>query len=328
MARPLSSDVHISKPLNNILVAYMQSDEDYVADKVFPIVSVPNKTNEFFVFDKGDFFRDEAELRKPGTESGGSGYNLSTDTYVTKKYAFHTPINPETEDEADAPLKPREDATRFVGKKLQIKKEAEFLDNFFTTGIWNVDHQGVASGASDDEVIKWSDYSNSDPIKDITAAARNIHRNTGYQPNILVLGAAVYDELLQHETFMERIKYSQKGVINKDLLAQIFDVEKVVVANGIINKAAKGATDDMDYMADENSALLAYAAPNPGLYTPSAGYIFANKNFGRGASSIGTRVYTIPTDLLGLGSLRLEGEMEFDMKLVSAELGEFFYDLV
>lgn len=325
MAQPLRSDVHIDKPMSNLLVAYLQEDMDFVADKVFPVITVSKASDKYFIFDKGDFFRDEAAERRPGSESAGSGYELDTDTYTCKRYAFHKDINGAIVDESDDPLKPKEDATRFVGQKLKIKRESIFLNNFFGAGIWGTDITGVASGAGTGEVVQW-DKEDSTPIKDVKDGIITIRENTGKKPNVLVLGAHVFNALTEHADILGRIKYTQRGIITQELLAAMFGVEKVLVAHAIKNSGNKGGTDDFGFMAGKG-ALLAYAEPNPGLYAVSAGYIFANKNF-KGASALGSRIYTIPTPLLGLGSYRLEGEMEFDMKVVATDLGYMFSSIV
>ena len=74
-------------------------------------------------------------------------------------------------------------------------------------------------------------------------------------------------------------------------------------------------------------ALLLYVPARPGLKTPSAGYIFAWSGM-LGAGAFGTRMVRIPIPLKGNGAERIEGEMAFDMKVVSADLGTFFHDIV
>ena len=80
MAQPTANDVHIDAILTNISVAYIQDQNAFVASKVFPTIPVEKQSDKYFVYTKGDWFRDEAQLRAPATESAGSGYNLTTAT--------------------------------------------------------------------------------------------------------------------------------------------------------------------------------------------------------------------------------------------------------
>jgi hypothetical protein len=41
-----ASQVHIDQPLTNLTVAYLQSQDNFIADKVFPNVPVDKKTNK------------------------------------------------------------------------------------------------------------------------------------------------------------------------------------------------------------------------------------------------------------------------------------------
>ena len=50
MPQPYSGQVHVDRPLTNISVAYLQNDNDYIADKVFPVVPVMKQSDRFFVY--------------------------------------------------------------------------------------------------------------------------------------------------------------------------------------------------------------------------------------------------------------------------------------
>ena len=76
MPLPTASDVHVNAALSNISIAYMQEASGFVADKVFPIVPVQRQGDRYFVYNRGDLLRSEAQLRAPGTESAGGGFRL------------------------------------------------------------------------------------------------------------------------------------------------------------------------------------------------------------------------------------------------------------
>jgi hypothetical protein len=44
-----ASQVHIDQPLTNLTVAYLQSQDNFIADKVFPNVPVDKKTNKYYI---------------------------------------------------------------------------------------------------------------------------------------------------------------------------------------------------------------------------------------------------------------------------------------
>ncbi len=75
-AQPTVADVHINRPLTDVSVAFMQNATDFVADRVFPTVPVAKQSDLYFVYEREDWYRSQAERRAPGTESAGSGWNL------------------------------------------------------------------------------------------------------------------------------------------------------------------------------------------------------------------------------------------------------------
>jgi len=137
MPQPTRADVHVNRPLTNVMVAYMQDLKAFIADKVFPIVPVMKQSDRYFKYTKGDWFRDEAKKRAPGTESAGGGFTIdNTPTYFADKYAFHKDVDDDTRQNADQPLNLDRDATNFVTRRLLLRRERAFVTNYFGTGIW------------------------------------------------------------------------------------------------------------------------------------------------------------------------------------------------
>ncbi|KKM62911.1 hypothetical protein LCGC14_1516840, partial [marine sediment metagenome] len=58
MPSPTARQSHIDRALTNVSVAY--SNADYIGPQVFPTVPVQKQSDKFFVFTKGNWFRDDA----------------------------------------------------------------------------------------------------------------------------------------------------------------------------------------------------------------------------------------------------------------------------
>lgn len=322
---PTMQNAHIDRALTNTSVAYMQDASAFIADKVFPIVKVKRQSDVFYIYNKGDFMRDEAQVRGAASESAGGDYGVeASEPYYCRKHAFHKDVTPEERANYDEPLNADTDASDYVTQKMLIRREMEWASKFFKTGVWGTEIEG-ASAASTGHVVYWNQPT-SDPIKDITEAAVAMASETSYKPNTLVLSPYVFNALKNHEDILDRIKYTQKGIVTTDLLATLFEVENVYVAWAVVNNAAKGATDNVGFIMGKH-ALLCYAAPTPGLKKPSAGYIFSWTGL-EGSGAYGNRIVRLPMDMLGLGTERIEGEIAFDAKKVCSDLGVFFKDIV
>jgi hypothetical protein len=131
--------------------------------------------------------------------------------------------------------------------------------------------------------------------------------------------------LQDHEDLLDRIKYTQKGVVTTDLLAQALELDRVLVCNAVQNTAKEGAAFAGSMIAGTNDALIAYVAPNPSIMEPSAAYTFAWTGY-TGAGAAGLRIKNIRADLLN--SDRVEGEMAFAHKITGADAGTFILNAV
>lgn len=324
MPQPTISDVHIDAILTNISVAYMQRAENMIADKVFPVVPVDKKSNKYFTYDKNDWFRDEAQRRAPGTESAGGGYNLSTDTYSADVWAFHKDVDDQTLANADTPLNPLREAAEFVTSRLLLRREVQFISDFMTTGVWGTDVTGVSASPTTSQFYQWSDYTNSDPIEDIEEAKESILSTTGYEANTLVLGYQAFRQLKNHPDVVDRYKYTTSSVITEEMMARLFGVDRILVAKSVKATNDEGLTPAYGFNFGKSACLL-HVAPNPGLMTPSAGYIFAWTGVSGGlGSTIGTSQFRMES----LKAARIEAEVAFDNKVVANDLGYFFSSAV
>lgn len=323
MPQPTQSDVHVDAILTNISVAYMQSSNKFMSTQAFPIVPVDHQSDLYYKYTKNDWFRDEAERRADTTESAGSGYTLGTDSYRCDVWAFHKDIGDQMRANADNPIKPDTEATQFVTQRLMLRQEIQWVSDYFAASVWATDRTGVASAPSASEFIQWSNYSTSDPIEDMEAAKETMLGNTGFEINTLVLGYQVFRKLKHHPDIIDRIKYTT-GVtgrtVTPELLAAMFDVDRVLVSKAIKATNQEGQTEAYAFTHGKH-ALAMHVAPSPGLMTPSAGYVFTWKGISEGlGTDIGITRFRMPA----LRADRVEGQVAFDNKVVATDLGYFF----
>lgn len=318
MAQPTVSDVHIDAILTNISVAYMQDQNSFIANKVFPVIPVEKQSDKYFIYTKGDWFRDEAAKRAPATQSVGSGYTLSTATYSADVYAFHKDVDDQVRANSDNPLNPDRDATTFVTNRMLLRQEVEWAQTFFTTGVWSTDKVGGT------DFTAWSNYASSDPISNIEDAKSTMLTSTGYLPNTMVMGYDVFRQLRNHPDIVDRVKYTSANYITEDIIARYFGVDNVYVARAIKNNGAEGAADSFASVHGKNAALF-YVAPSAGVLTPSAGYQFAWRGVSDGmGQNIGITRFRMPE----LRADRIEAQMAWDNKVIAADLGYFFSNCV
>lgn len=323
---PTKGQAHIDKALTNMSVAYLQEETNFVADKVFPRIPVKKQSDTYFVYNKGDFFRDEARVRAAASESAGGEYGVeAADPYYCRVHAFHKDVTEQDRANYDEPLDADIDAQEFVSQKMLVRREVVWAEKYFKPGIWSTEITGVDANPTDGQVLRF-DKAASDPIKVVSDHIVLMASKTGFRPNTIVMTPAVFYALKNHEDILDRIKYTQKGIVTADLLATLFEVNAIHVAWSVVNTANQGAEDEIDFVMGKHM-LLAYVNPRPAIKKPSAGYIFAWTGL-KGAGAYGNRIVRLPMDMLGLGTERIEGEIAFDAKVIAQDLGVFFKDIV
>lgn len=274
MAQPVRSDVHIDVALSNLSIRF--HNDDFVAEKLFPVIMTSKDSNKYFVYGK-DMFRTFDDFRAPGTRGPEVDWTLSTGSYLLSEHSLTHPIADEVRDDADEPLKIEADTTEYLTEQILLRLEVDVATSATNASNYATSNSRDLSASGNNQ---WNDFTGSDPLEDIRSARSTVHANTGKRPNILLLGKQVYEVLLNHPKITDRIKYSQLGVVNEDLLAELFDVEEVVVAGAIKNTAVEGNASDptLSYVWGKN-AILAIAPPSLGLKVLSLGGVFRRQGW-------------------------------------------------
>lgn len=315
--KPSRSDVHVDRTLTNVSLAFIQAAEGFVASRAFPRLPVSHRSDQYFTYDRGYWNRAEMQKRAPGTESAGSNYDLSTASYSCDVWALHRDIDDQVRSNADAAVQLDRESVEYLTLQNLLRQEKEWADNFFTQSVW----------ATDSTPSTLWDAANSTPLSDVRTGVRTVQESTGFRPNRMVIGRAVYDALLDNDEIVGRLNRGQTSgpaMVMRQNLAELFEMDEILVMDAIENTAAEGATNSHSFIGGKHCLLL-YAPSSPGLMTPSAGYTFTWNGL-LGGGSLGTNVRRMRME--HLSSDRLEIQSAFDQKLVSSDLGYLIDDAV
>jgi hypothetical protein len=326
---PTASDVHIDTALSSFAMQYRNSE--YIATEVLSRRSVSKKSDYYFKFQKGAWFRDEAALRAPGARSRGGGYPLSADAYTCREWAFHDDVPDEVRDNADAPLRPDQDAVMFCLNKVLLRLERLVAGLTLTAANWAAGHTQDAEGG-------WTAGSGSTFVADMEYGIDYVLSATGYRPNVLVIDHTTYAKLRQDDDLIEKIKYSQKGIVTADLIAAAFDLDRVFIGQAVYSDAEETAAGDdfhavkiWETNAGKGSGALLYAPRLVGPKQPTAGVLFRWLR-----PAMDGLLAQAPSEAMPVGvrkwreesihSDRIEAFMDVDAKLTGNDLGFLFYD--
>lgn len=327
MAMLTPSAVHIDAPLTNLTIAFLQDANGFIADRVFPKVSVAKKTDKYYIYNRADFNRTgQVQPRAPRTQAPRVGMTLSQDTYSADVYSLATDFDFQTLANEDAALDIRAAGAQMLTHQLLIDREIKWANTYFAGGVWGTDWDGVASSPTASQVIQWSDYTNSTPIVDVTRIMRTVQlKSGGFKPNVMVVGKEVRDVLVNHPTILARLNggatVTNTALVTDAKLAEIFGVEEFMVMETVKNTAAEGLTESNAFIGGKLAGFY-YRPRSSGLMIPSAGYTFTWDEL-ENASGHGIAIKSYRGDYLAIDGVAevLEANLAYDHKVVSADLG-------
>lgn len=264
---PVQGQVYANAILSNVSISWTNMENQLIADELFPMIPVKFRTGLYFVYDKSKFHIVN-DLRSPGQQANVVEYGLTQQTYgPLLDHMLKQRVEDEIKDQAVTPLDPFIDATNNVTERMVLNKENDALTQMTSSTNFTGSNKTTLTGTS-----RWDDYVNSDPIGDVRTAVDGVKKAIlGKRPNTLVITYEVYSVLRNHPQILERIKYSQLGIVTADLLAQIFDIGRVLIPDVVYNTANEAQTDAISYLWGKN-VWVVYITPRPGIRTITFGY--------------------------------------------------------
>jgi len=261
-----SGNVHIDVILTELSIGF--PNNGLVAEKLFPSVGVMKQSNKYYIFGK-EAWLPESDVRAPGTEANElPGYALSTDSYYANEHSLQIPVTDEERDNADVPLNPDQDATNLVTSKILLGREVVMKNLATATTNYATNYSRTLSGTQ-----QWDDYVNSNPISDWRTGVRKIHSGLFLEPNVGVIPYVVMSVLEDHPDFIERIKYSERGILTPEIIGAILGMTDIVVPGTGIATGNPGQTLTTGYLWGDD-VVMAYVPGSPGQKIPAYGYEF------------------------------------------------------
>jgi hypothetical protein len=260
-----SQNQHIDQVLTNISVAW--SNEGLVAERLFPTVQVRKQSDKYYTFGREAWLPESGDFRAPGTEANEiPGMSVSLDTYYAQEHALQIAVTDEERENVDNPMSPDRDGTELVTSKIVLGREKAMHDLVTDASQYASDMTVDLSSGTD---TQW-DEANGAPIADVKLGRHSMHAHAFLEPNVGIFPYQVMSVLEDSDDFIERIKYSERAILTKDLIAAVLGVQNIIVPGTGI---ASGASLVPSYLWGKD-VLLAYVPPRAGLKIPAFAYEF------------------------------------------------------
>jgi len=272
MANPDVRASTVRGPMQDVSIQF--KNRAYIADGVATIKDNVSHKSKIPKYSPGYWFRDEAKLRAPGTRAARGDFKLEYVNVTTEQYAFAKEVTYEdvqSESDSNTPtLNMQQDAIEYAADKIDLKKEIRTADLMKAT-TWADGNVG-----GEDAGGLWAPSGSNTFLADIRNGQETIRSNTGYKPNVLAMDFDTYNQLKEEDTILEKIKYTQRGVLTRELLASLLDLDEVLVAEAIKNTANEATTDALtaanvwETNAGKGFGFLFYRQARLGLKTAAA----------------------------------------------------------
>lgn len=303
-------EVHVDKVLTNVSLGY--TNPDFVGDALFPTVNVLKQSDKYYEFGREGWAPEiqdgiDNSLRAPGTVATEvPGMTVSTDTYFAQERALQIPITDEEVVNADTPLAPRSDGTKLVTDKLLIGRELQIKAMVTTAANYASGNSVTLSGGD-----QWSAYSTSAPKTDVKTGRDVVHSKIFQKINWMVAPYEVMSQLEDHTDIIERIKYSERGILTEDIIAAFLGVDRILVPGSGFNSANPGQAEAMGYIWGKD-VVMGWNPASPGMKVPAFGYEFNWSYGGQRRQVTRWREEARKSDIVRVGH-------RYDLKLIAVD---------
>jgi hypothetical protein len=237
----------IDTHLSTIAIAYRNAR--LIADDVLPRVPVSTQEFKYRKFALADGFTLPNTLvgRTSKPNQVEFGYTEALDS--TRDYALDEPIPQADIENAPAGYNPLDRATENVSDLIALDREVRTAGVVFNAANYGAANKTQLAGAT-----QWS-HADSDPITDIaTALDSMIMRAT-----IMVLGQATWSALRKHPKIVQSYHGqagATEGMVTRDFVRQLFDLDALLVGQGWLNSAKKGQTPVLVRVWGNHASLI------------------------------------------------------------------------
>lgn len=247
--------------------------------RLAPVFNTPLHSAQYYVYDTSNFVNVPTDIRHaPASPFKRLVSKLSDDTFVAKDYGIEEPV-----DMMEIKLY----SSFFQADRSAMERAVRIVALNHEIRVRNA-VRALTQTASPS--TKWNAASGTTIQADVQAAKNAIQASIGVDPNLMVIPRDVMNALRIAPEIVDRFKYAQGGLITKQMLEALFEIE-IVVSNDNINTAAEGQTASMGGVWTDE-VVLSYSQPSADLKALNFMRTFNwTANDGSGPSGIATFSY-------------------------------------
>lgn len=242
-----------------------------VGSLLFPRVDVAAYGGQIMTFGKEGFRRYNTK-RAPGEATKRIQFGYLGEKYAIVPSDLEAVVPDELANDAAAVpgIDMSSDAVDLVLDVMELEHECECADIARNAAAYDANHKLALVGAD-----RWAGASGT-PTTDIGNAREAIRSTIGVRPNVCILAPSAFNAAQSNAEILDRLKYTSPDSVTADMLAKLWQIDKVVVGEAV---SASGQADDLgDVWGDD--VILAFVSPPSGgnrrsAARPSYGYTYS-----------------------------------------------------
>ena len=298
-------------------LALKYSNRELIASKIFPWVPVPTDQIKYPKWDRGAFFKRANTAYGARSRANELELKVTKASHELKHRGLGAWIDDDERRLSAGICDPRAAKMELLQDAMLLDLELEVSSKLLTAGSYASTNKATLSGSDQ------FSHASSDPKATILAAQDAMIK----RPNKMVVGRQVHSKITTNPKVLEAVKYTDGAIkaLEYKKLADYFEVDEYIVAEGLYDTAAEGQTESLSYIWGK-FCWLGYVAPDPNpvsmMGQPSFGYMPISREKGNL-----WRVYTKspdPTMGVGDGMEYVKVDATYELLVCAYDLGYLF----
>lgn len=262
--KALTGTIHVDQTLQNMTVAYR--NEDYIADRLMPIVPVNQRSGIYFKYDKRSQIAFPDDAMGPRASANEITRSRSTDNYSVKDYGLKDFADVALMQNESAPLNDLAEMMPALIDACDFKREVRVANILTTSANYGSNTTALASG------VRW-DVSGGKPINDFLTTRPKLWTGAGPGKIVAFTTLNVWNALVQNTTMQALFQYVRDGLLQPEQFGRYFGFNELVIANAWQDTANEGqAESDSKIWPDVFGIIRVANAPS--IRNASFGYTF------------------------------------------------------
>ena len=279
----------------------------FIANQVFPVVDVASQSGTFGKIPVEELLEQRDTKRAPGSGYARGDFNFTTSTYACEEHGAE-----EVVDDREAKMymdyfDAEQVAAMRAYSAVLRNAEQRVASAVFNSTTW------TGSSLTTAITNEWDDVTNATPLVDVEAAVQKVYDNSGLWPNALIINRKVFRNLRNCDEIKDRIASSGAGESNaagrvtRQQLAELFDLERIIVAGSTKNGAKEGQSASPSQIWSGEYAMVCKVATSGDFKEPCIGRTF---HWSEDGSSIGGTVEDYREEAVRGGVIRVRHDVD------------------